>query len=139
MWWAWIILGCGASGGGEAEEPAEPLAAAVYSEGMWGERVLTVAAGLDEALGKLDAGQPLEAAEYCDAVYRHSFEPELEPLVRARIGRSDAARTEYGFGLVRSALAEGDGRGARAQRDALIEALMSQAAVLDEAQAVLAD
>ena len=139
MWWVLIILGCGTLGGGEAEEPAEPLAAAVYSEGMWGERVLTVAAGLDEALGKLDAGKPLEAADYCDAVYRHSFEPELEPLVRIRLGRSTAASSEYGFGLVRSALAEGNGRAARARRDALVEVLMTQAAELDTAQAVLTD
>jgi hypothetical protein len=139
VFWALIMLGCGTPGTVEAEVPAEPLAAAVYSDGMWSERVLTVAAGLDEALGKLDAGDAAAAAELCGAVYRHSFEPELEPLTRARLGRASAAGTEYGFGLVRSALADGDTRAARAQRDALVRTLTAQAAELDAARAVLRD
>ncbi len=139
MWALVLALGCGTPGAVDAEVPAEPMAAAVYTNGMWGERVLTVIAGLDEALLQLDGGDATGAATLSHDVYTHSFEPELEPLIRARVGRAEAASTEYRFGQLREALAAGDSRAARAHREALASALAEQAAVLDTARAVLRD
>ncbi len=122
---------------GETEPVFEPVAATVYSEGMWQQRVLTVVAGLDESLQTLAAGDDQGAAELCAAVYRGSFEPELEPLIRDQLGRQEAARTEYGFGLLRQALSVADAPGAKRHRDALVALLHAHGTALDEAQAVL--
>jgi len=137
--WTLLWLGCGTPGSVDAEVPAEPLAAAVYSQGMWGERVLTVVAGLDEAQGRLAQGDADAAAALCEAVYTHSFEPELERLIRSRLGRQAAVGTEYGFGLVRAALAAGQAEHARAEQDRLVGRLTAQANELDGLQAVLTD
>jgi hypothetical protein len=133
------VLACGSPGNAEAEPAAEALAAAVYSNGMWAARVLTVTAGLDEALGTLAKGDTRAAADLCAAVYRGSFEPELEPLIRAHLGRQISARTEYGFGLVRQALLTGDSAKAQTERDALVAMLIHHAESLDKAGAVLTD
>lgn len=133
------ILACGSPGDAVPDPVGEPLAAAVYSAGMWGERVLTVTAGLDEALATLAGGDPQAAAALSAAVYRGSFEPELEPLIRAQLGRSAAATAEYGFGLVGQALTDGDALLATERRDALVVRLTGLAESLDAAQAVLGD
>ena len=102
MWIAAWIWACGVSEP-PAPAPVEAAAASVYTTGMWRDRVLTVEAGLEEALARSSSSS---AAELCRAVYQGSFEPELEPLVRSHIGWTEATTLEYGFGQVEAAPAD---------------------------------
>ncbi len=133
MWIAAWIWACGVSEP-PAPAPVEAAAASVYTTGMWRDRVLTVEAGLEEALARSSSSS---AAELCRAVYQGSFEPELEPLVRSHIGWTEATTLEYGFGQVEAALLADRRDEARAAAAELVRALQQRAEALDEARAVL--
>ncbi|MCB9746200.1 MAG: hypothetical protein H6741_24080 [Alphaproteobacteria bacterium] len=119
------------------EPPPEPVGVSEYIEGMWGQRALTVRAGLDEALEKHRAGDPEGAAEWVMEVYRGSFEPELEPMVRDRVDPRVAAELEYGFGLTRDAMSARGSERAEARIEALMVSLDEAAAELDAQRAAL--
>ena len=121
-----MILACGGPGtSGEAVQVDRG-----WTEGLWMGRALTVRAGLDESLGMAEEGDPEGAAKLAMQVYEGSFEPELEPAIRAVLGRRAAAALEFRFGVTV------DGLGGGASGDAgvagLLESLDEAAARLDE-------
>lgn len=125
----------GASPAGDDVVPA--AAAETYTDGMWVERAKTVRAGLDEALAMHEAGDRGDAAEMVMMVYRGSFEPELEPLVREMVDARVAAELEYRFGLTRDAMTQRRVDAAKAQAQTLTDRLDEAAAQLDAKHAVL--
>ncbi|MCB9742808.1 MAG: hypothetical protein H6740_09420 [Alphaproteobacteria bacterium] len=136
MWLLWI-LACGDGPAPDVELPPEPVGVAEYIEGMWAQRALTVRAGLEEALLMRAAGKPAEAADWVMQVYRGSFEPELEPLVREQVDPRVAAELEYGFGLVRDAMRDRGEERVKARVEALCSTLDGASAQLDAKRAVL--
>ncbi len=121
-----MILACGGFGQSQEAAQADPG----WTEGLWMGRALTVRAGLEESLGLVGQGDPTGAAELALQVYEGSFEPELEPAIRAVLGRRAAAGLEFRFGITV------DGLGGGASGDAgvaeLLESLDEAAARLDE-------
>ena len=77
-----------------------------------------VSVALDELVARFGAGDPLAAEAWTAAHQR--FEADLEPFLRGQTDAVEVARTEYGFGQVRRALAEG-----KDPRDA-VEALVQR-------------
>jgi hypothetical protein len=121
-----MILACGGSGDSEQAAQVDPG----WTEGLWGGRALTVRAGLDESLGMAEEGDSEGAAELAMQVYEGSFEPELEPAIRAVLGRRAAAALEFRFGIAVDQL-RGEARGDAGVAD-LLESLDEAAARLDE-------
>ncbi len=121
-----MILACG--GFGQSEEAAQVDPG--WTEGLWMGRALTVRAGLDESLGMAAQGDSEGAAKLALQVYEGSFEPELEPAIRAVLGRRAAATLEFRFGTA----VEGLGGGASGDAGVadLLESLDEAAARLDE-------
>jgi hypothetical protein len=93
-------------------------------------RALTVRAGLDESLGKVAQGDADGAAKLALQVYEGSFEPELEPAIRAVLGRRAAAALEFRFGVTVDGL-RGGAPGDAGVAD-LLASLDEAAARLDE-------
>lgn len=126
-------------------EPASPevstseaIGASEYIPDMWGQRALTVRAGLDEASAMYQEGDREGSQAMVMAVYRGSFEPELEPLVREVVDPRKAAELEYRFGLVRDAMSRRkNDKGVFLAIEDLSEQLSRAAAELDRAQAVI--
>ncbi len=136
MIWISLLLAC-------ATEPGDPPApeavgASVYLDQMWSQRALTVRSGLDEARLLYEDGDREAAREMVLAVYRGSFEPELELLVREVIDPRKAAELEYRFGLVRREMGRRRNRdGVAAAIAGLCEQLDRAAGELDRARAVI--
>lgn len=136
IWIALLLLACAPAPDGPAAP--EAVGASVYLDQMWSQRALTVRAGLDEARLLYDDGDREAAREMVLAVYRGSFEPELEPLVREVIDPRRAAELEYRFGLVRREMSRRRNRdGVAAAIAALCEQLDRAAVELDRARAVI--
>lgn len=86
-----------------------PLAGCTLSSPPPVDPVATVAdveLALDELVERFATGDPLAADAWAAAHAR--FEADLEPLLRERVDAVDVARTEYAFGRVRRAVADGD-------------------------------
>lgn len=128
-----LFLAC--TGATDDAAPAS-LPSHVYAEDMWLNRALTVRSGLDEALA-MRAESPARAGEHVQAVYRASFEAELEPTIRATLGRRDAANLEYAFGHLLLALERQDALAANSAVEGLDATLKDVAIRLDAQRAVL--
>jgi len=123
-----IMLACGGLGQPEEATPLDPG----WTEGLWTGRALTVRAGMDESLGLAEKGSSDDAADLAMQIYEGSFEPELEPAIRAVLGRRAAAALEFRFGGTVDGL-RGGAKGDAGVAD-LLEALDEAAARLDEQQ-----
>jgi len=124
--------------GPQGEGPTEAIGASEYIPEMWSQRALTVRAGLDEAAALYQEEDREAAQAMVMAVYKGSFEPELEPLIRQGVDPRKAAELEYRFGLVREAMGRRrNEKGVFAAVEALSEQLDRAAAELDRAQAVI--
>ena len=122
----------------EAEaEDFTAVAAEVYIEDMWSQRVLTVRSGLEEARALYDEGRREQAQGVIDSVYEGSFEPELEPLIRTKLDSRRAVQLEYGFGLVREAMGRRDPVTVEARLNTLMGQLDEASRELDQLRAVL--
>jgi hypothetical protein len=134
----WIAALIACQPGPADDTPPPAVGANVYLESMWSERALTVRAGLEEAEGLYNQGDPEGAAELVLAVYHGSFEPELEPLIREVVDPRKAAELEYRFGLVRDAVERRRNKeGVHKAIATLVEQLDRAAAELDGARAVI--
>jgi hypothetical protein len=121
-----MILACGGPGQSDEAASLDPG----WTEGLWMERALTVRAGLDESLGMVAQGDSDGGADLALQVYEGSFEPELEPAIRAVLGRRAAAALEFRFGITVDEM-RGGARGDAGVAD-LLESLDEAAARLDE-------
>ena len=95
MWFIWTFLACSGAPEKDAAIAIAPLE--TFSPGMWEQRALTIQSGLQEALALSEADEKQEAHDLVEAIYTGSFEPELEPVIRAHLGRRVALELEYEF------------------------------------------
>jgi len=87
---------------------------------MWEQRALTIQSGLQEALALSEADEKQEAHDLVEAIYTGSFEPELEPVIRAHLGRRVALELEYEFAKMLRAIQH------RREREEQLEILLDQ-------------
>lgn len=125
-----LALACGGASNEDAQAGSVGLES--YSPGMWDQRALTIASGINEAVELSKAGQRVEALGLVENIYVGSFEPELELAIRDHLGAQVALELELAFGRLMKDVnrrKERDGR-ARALREQV-----SQAAAILESKA----
>ena len=118
MWFIWTFLACSGAPEKDAAIAIAPLE--TFSPGMWEQRALTIQSGLQEALALSEADEKQEAHDLVEAIYTGSFEPELEPVIRAHLGRRVALELEYEFAKMLRAIQH------RREREEQLEILLDQ-------------
>jgi len=128
-----LALACG--GASEQDAQGGSVGLESYSPGMWEQRALTIASGIDEAVELSIEGQPEVALGLVEAIYSGSYEPELEVAVRDHLGAHVALELELGFGRLMKGINRRKERAEQAQ--ALREHVGQAAAILESKAASL--
>ena len=128
-----LALACG--GASEQDAQGGSVGLESYSPGMWEQRALTIASGIDEAVELSIEGQPEAALGLVEAIYSGSYEPELEVAVRDHLGAHVALELELGFGRLMKGINRRKERAEQAQ--ALREQVGQAAAILESKAASL--
>jgi hypothetical protein len=128
-----LLLACG----GASEEDAQTVGMGLesFSPGMWEQRALTIASGIDEALELSKDGKRTEAVALVEAVYTGSYEPELEVAIRDHLGVHVALELELEFGRMMKDINRRKERDSRAKN--LNEQVGQAAAILESKAASL--